>query len=969
MRPRLVILGAGRPYSTQSVTLDRRVLDWQLDAFASLDPEVEYVGGEGIDMVMHQFPHLTYHYNEHWQTTGAVHSLRLALEASAAVERDLYIAYSDILLRPALIASLARREADGVQVATDLSRRPSPQTESCAGGEFIGLVRVPAVWLDEFTAHLAIHGQALNSQRLSALVNLLGNSEGVALHPVDAAGLWGHVEDSRSIARFVLGTKAATLERLGGRLHRSSVLPLFYFTRRQWLVNREDIVARALAALPLAAKFIVRSSATDEDGFTRANAGKYHSELHVPPSIGALSVAIDKVFASYAGNDPADEVLVQPQLDNVVASGVAFTRMLGTGSPYHVLNYSLGEDTTAITSGAEGSISQIVARDAPPGILATLPETAKAVLSMVSEIEGCVGHDALDIEFAQTRDGALHTLQVRPLVIDDEQQDRNRDAAVAETLTVVRAAIAALDKPPPGQLGNRAIWSVMADWNPAEIIGITPSPLSFDLYRNVITDTIWAIQRREVGYRDLTGWPLMRAFGGHPYIDARASINSFIPSALPDDIAARIVNDGLEKLAQNPSLHDKIEFEIVPTCLDFAFCPPMDEVQDAYRTVTRSIIARADQDLSAVHAMESRLSTRHEGGLFADWIRSELSAARRGALVFAHLARAGFVAASLLRTAVAKGLLEPNRHDALLASITTVGGTMARNAWAVKKGELDREAFVRRFGHLRPGTYDISAPSYGTCPEFYVDPIIDGAVDPGERRFHWTGRERAAIDLALAGLDLGIDADGLLQFVRTAVSGREYAKFVFTKPLSAVLGELTSELERKGLSPEDRECAPLATLLDGATDIWSDARHIKELSLARRRQHDLTSRIAMPPIILRPDDIFAFRLPEEEPSFVTNLRAEGPLVVVDNDLPPTREQVAGKIVAIYNADPGFDYLFALGIAGLITAYGGPNSHMAIRASEFSIPAVMGIGSKRFRALAAGRIMEIDGQKRRWLCVS
>jgi phosphoenolpyruvate-protein kinase (PTS system EI component) len=60
--------------------------------------------------------------------------------------------------------------------------------------------------------------------------------------------------------------------------------------------------------------------------------------------------------------------------------------------------------------------------------------------------------------------------------------------------------------------------------------------------------------------------------------------------------------------------------------------------------------------------------------------------------------------------------------------------------------------------------------------------------------------------------------------------------------------------------------------------------------------------------------------------------------------------LSGKIILIENADPGFDWIFSQPIAGLITKYGGANSHMAIRCAEFGIPAAIGCGEQRFESL-------------------
>ena len=69
----------------------------------------------------------------------------------------------------------------------------------------------------------------------------------------------------------------------------------------------------------------------------------------------------------------------------------------------------------------------------------------------------------------------------------------------------------------------------MPDWNPAEIIGLKPGPLALSLYRELVTDSIWAYQRDNYGYKNLRSFPLLVSFHGLPYIDVRVSFNSFVP--------------------------------------------------------------------------------------------------------------------------------------------------------------------------------------------------------------------------------------------------------------------------------------------------------------------------------------------------------------------------------------------------------------------------------------------------------
>ena len=67
---------------------------------------------------------------------------------------------------------------------------------------------------------------------------------------------------------------------------------------------------------------------------------------------------------------------------------------------------------------------------------------------------------------------------------------------------------------------------------------------------------------------------------------------------------------------------------------------------------------------------------------------------------------------------------------------------------------------------------------------------------------------------------------------------------------------------------------------------------------------------------------------------------------------------------IPQADPGYDWLFGQDIAGLITKYGGANSHMAIRSAEFGLPAAIGVGETLYASFTGAQVLELDAGNRR-----
>ena len=59
----------------------------------------------------------------------------------------------------------------------------------------------------------------------------------------------------------------------------------------------------------------------------------------------------------------------------------------------------------------------------------------------------------------------------------------------------------------------------------AEMIGVKPKPLALSLCE-LITDKVWATQRKNFGYKDVAPNCLMVSFAGMPYVDLRTDFNS-----------------------------------------------------------------------------------------------------------------------------------------------------------------------------------------------------------------------------------------------------------------------------------------------------------------------------------------------------------------------------------------------------------------------------------------------------------
>ena len=221
-----------------------------------------------------------------------------------------------------------------------------------------------------------------------------------------------------------------------------------------------------------------------------------------------------------------------------------------------------------------------------------------------------------------------------------------------------------------------------------------------------------------------------------------------------------------------------------------------------------------------------------------------------------------------------------------------------------------------------------------------------------KNKFVFAEHELGGLKNLLDHLPLDMEVEDFINYLTKAIQARESSKFIFTRNLSSALDLMIKYGEETlGLSREDV-----------GYFTYDDVRAIRvgELNeklvshLVKFRKEDFAEKqlAKLPSFICKEEDFFGFEQGKSHANFITRLYIVATLAFLKSDLSIS---IADKIIAIPNADPGFDWIFSHNISGLITKYGGANSHMAIRCAELNIPAAIGIGSKLYDELYEGRL--------------
>ncbi len=754
-----------------------------------------------------------------------------------------------------------------------------------------------------------------------------------------------------------LNSKAKSLTKFN--LKNATIPKLKIFKASEFTKNPQKIIFNIQRNF--SGDIAIRSSASDEDTEKKSSAGKYKSFLNInTKNQPKVKECIKKVIASYKSKNSKNIFFVQEMVKDIKSSGVVLTYRLENYMPCLNINYFDGKDSSRVTSGNKGSKNLIYIENKRYKISKKFLKLQKAI----NEIKNATHKKNLDIEFAINKTNKVFILQIRTLNIPKTYY--NSKINIDEIYKKLGKKIIKLKKKHYSLFGKTTHFGVMPDWNPAEIIGIKPKPLALSMYRELVTDHVWSENRKIYGYHDLSQFHLMTTFFGTPFIDVRIDFNSWIPKKLDNKISEKLVNYYLMKFKKKQYLHDKIEFEIIFSCLTLSTEKKLNEIliknfnkheiKDIYYQLKQiNIIAYKQmfEDIKKIEDLKKKQILVDQSNLYYTdkiyWLIEDCK--KLGTLPFAGLARCGFIATEILNSFVEQKILTEDQKIKFLSNIKTITFQMKDD---IRKG---KKKFLKKYGHLRPGTYEITSKNYEENFNNYFN--FRNKIKKNKiQKFRFNNDQKNKIKKFLNKNKIYKNFDHLISFITKAIQYREYSKFVFTKSIDLVFKNLKAFGKKYNVNVEELSYLKINEILDLHFNLSYDSP-IKELkkNINFNKQEYLKNKaIFLPDVITSEQDLYLINVEESKVNFISNKN------IISNlkEFKKTKDKEdLNYVICIENADPGYDFLFSKNIKGLITKYGGQNSHMAIRCAELNLPALIGVGENLYNQILNSKTIKID----------
>ena len=210
---------------------------------------------------------------------------------------------------------------------------------------------------------------------------------------------------------------------------------------------------------------------------------------------------------------------------------------------------------------------------------------------------------------------------------------------------------------------------------------------------------------------------------------------------------------------------------------------------------------------------------------------------------------------------------------------------------------------------------------------------------------------------------VGGDTLTIFDNARKSIQYREYAKFVFSKSINEIFVNLINLGKEVKILRKDLDYLSIKNIMNfySNVNVKKLKKLLKEEIVSNKREQKILKLLNVPEFISQEKDLYLQKERVKEGSFVTNKSIIASILNFKKI--KKFNLLKGKIILLDNADPGYDFIFSHNIKGLVTRYGGANSHMSIRSLELGVPAIIGVGPKDFETLINANTVEINCEQK------
>jgi len=738
----------------------------------------------------------------------------------------------------------------------------------------------------------------------------------------------------------------------------------FFFTKKQYISCKKNVLYNKIKDKFKNKKIIIRSSSLQEDKKNQSSAGKYKSFSNIDfNNRKKITKSIEEIIADF--NNSKDQILIQEYIDNPRLSGVIFTRDIKNNSPYFTISYDLSGKTNLITSGKINPTMKTVK---------IFKENLKNYsffgksLNFLFKIQEIYNQERLDLEFC-LKGNLFFIFQCRPL----KKFRKINDLEIKNSLVNIEKKYKKLNNEIPSIHGKYTLFSNMCDWNPAEMIGTKPYPLASSLYSELITDYVWSKQRNNYGYKNVEPNRLMVNLAGSTFIDVRVDFNSFLPKNLDTNIQKKAINYYMNELKKNPYNHDKIEFEIVETCYDFDLKKKFkkflknNEIKKyiiSLKDLTNKILEKKNNILN--NEIKKVFKLNYKISLIRNSNLSEIQkiyflvndCKKYGTLPFAGLSRVAFIYTKIIKSLVKKNILLHKDLENFYISCNTITQQMNNHLFEIKKNKIKKKKFLEKFGHLRPSTYSINSKNYRENFYHYFKSL--NLYKPKRKKnFNLKKDQILKIKNIFKTHGLKTNVKNFFYEAKKSIQLREYSKFIFSKSINEIFVNLIALGRETNIPRKDLEYLSIKNLLNYYSNV--NSKKLKEILIdeivKNKKEEKILNLLKMPDFLSSSKDLYIQQEKTKVANYITENVVSGNIIEFKKI--KNFSELNDKIVLLENADPGYDFIFSRKLKGLITCYGGANSHMSIRCLEINLPAIIGVGSKIYDEILNSNFIEIN----------